>query len=79
MTKNITLTHEQANFLACYILITTNHRKEAADTWKKLAEEKNDDGTPKYKNAAGNASWWEESEERLTEIRKIIDDADLKD
>ncbi len=79
MKKIITLTHEQANLLSCYILLTTQYRKEEVESWKSLSAEKNLDGTPLFENAASNATWWSELEGRLTEIREIIDNSKLLD
>lgn len=69
----ITLTHEQANMLACYILLTTNHRHDEAKAWHELAKELNSDGTPKYKNAQSNGDFYEKMDGELEEIRKIIE------
>ncbi|MBQ6840436.1 MAG: hypothetical protein IJO45_07055 [Oscillospiraceae bacterium] len=78
MKKTITLTHEQANDLVCYILMTTNYRKGEREAWESLAREKMSDGTLKFPNAPGNAQFWQEMDTKLDEIRNIIDNATLK-
>lgn len=46
-----TLTAEQCSKLSLYILMTTKTREGEAATWEKLAEEKKEDGSPKYQDA----------------------------
>lgn len=75
MTRTITLTHEQANLLECYILMTTNYRKDEAEAWAELAKEKNEDGTPRFKNADSNSKYWHDLSNNLEEIRNIIENA----
>ena len=43
-----TLTAEQCSKLSLYILMTTKTREGEAEAWEKLAEEKKEDGSPKY-------------------------------
>lgn len=74
-TVTIKLTEDQANTLACYILMTTNHRKGERDAWLSLAEERNTDGSQKFIHASSNAAYYEELERQLTEIRHIIDNS----
>ena len=73
--RNITLTNEDANLLVCYILMTTQHRREVAESWAKLAEDKDDDGVPLFPNAQSNSEFWEMMSARLESIKKAIDDA----
>ncbi len=73
MNKTITLTIDEINTLACYILMTTNYRKKEAAAWDELAKEKKDDGTPKFEHAADNAKYWLELEDKLTEIREKME------
>lgn len=40
--------------------MSTKHREGEAKAWAELAEEKAEDGSPKYMNAAGNAEYWRE-------------------
>lgn len=77
MIKNIILTHEQATSLTCYLLMTTNYRKDEREAWERLATETKPDGTPKFPNAPGNARYWAELEQELDAIQKAIDDAPL--
>lgn len=75
MIKIITMTHEQANNLVCYLMMTTNYRKNEREAWERLAAETKEDGTPRYPNAPGNAKFWADTEHEIEAIRKIIDDA----
>ena len=79
MTKTITLTHDQANDLYCYLLMSTKYRKGERKVWDELAEEKKTDGTPKHANAESNAQFWAEMESTIGEILGIIDAAPLTD
>lgn len=63
-----TLTVEQCSKLSLYILMTTKTREGEAATWEKLAEEKKEDGSPKYIHAADNAQFWRELDADLREI-----------
>lgn len=60
-----TLTAEQCSKLSLYILMTT--REGEAATREKLAEEKKEDGSPKYIHAADNAQFWREFDDLLLE------------
>lgn len=64
--RSVTLTNDQWSCLVCYLLQSTKHREGKRDAWQELAQEKNADGTPKFKNAASNAAYWQE----------VIDDLD---
>lgn len=64
--RTVTLTNDQWNRLVCYLHLSTKHRTGERDAWQSLAEEKNADGSPKFKNAASNAAYWQE----------VIDDLD---
>lgn len=71
--RAVTLTNDQWQTLTCYILMTTQHRKGEREAWESLAREVNDDGSPRFKNAAANAEYYAELEEQLQEIKNIID------
>ena len=64
--RSVTLTNGQWSRLVCYLRMSTKHREGERDAWQELAKEKNEDGTPAFKNAAGNAAYWQE----------VIDDLD---
>jgi hypothetical protein len=64
--RSVTLTNDQWSRLVCYLHLTTKHREGERDAWQNLAQEKNADGTPKFKNASSNAAYWQE----------VIDDLD---
>ena len=68
-----TLTPEQCFKLSIYILMTTKTREGEVETWKKLAEEKNEDGSAKYIHAAGNEQFWRELNAELKEIMRILE------
>lgn len=59
--RSVTLTNDQWNTLVCYLRMSTKHREGERDAWQRLAEEKNPDGSPKFKNAADNAAFWQET------------------
>lgn len=71
----VELTQEQVNTLVCYILTTTRHREKEREAWEELAKEMNEDGTPKFKHAESNAEYYAKLEEKLTEIKIILDNA----
>lgn len=73
--KTVELTKDQLNTIVCYILMTTQHRKSEREAWEKLAQEKNEDGTPAFKNAQSNAEYYAELETKLTTIKEILDNA----
>ena len=79
MVKTITMTHEQATTLVCYLLMTTNYRKGEREAWERLATEKKEDGTLRFPNAPSNAKFWADTEKEIEAIRKIIDAAPLLD
>lgn len=58
--RTVTLTNDQWDLLVCYLLMTTKHREGERDAWLSLTQEKNSDGSPKFKNAAGNAAYWQD-------------------
>lgn len=67
------LTSEQRSKLSLYILMTTKTREGEAEAWEKLAEEKNEDGSPKYVHAADNARFWKELDADLNEILRVLE------
>ena len=73
--RAVELTNEQWNTLTCYILMTTQHRKGEKEAWQKLAEEINENGQPKFNNAASNARYYEDLEKTLKDIINAIDQA----
>lgn len=70
---SVTLTNEQWSHLVCYILMTTNHRKDERNAWEELSKETNEDGTPTFTKAQENIRFWEYMDKELNEIRQIID------
>lgn len=46
--KTVTMTREQWTTLTTYLLMSTKHREGEAKAWAELAEEKAEDGSPKY-------------------------------
>lgn len=69
----VTMTNEEWLKLTTYLLMSTNHRKGEAEAWERLATETNEDGSPKFKNAASNAEFWREMMVSIDNIRKTID------
>ena len=70
--RTVTLTNELCNMLQCYILMTTNHRKDEIKAWEELAQEKDENGAPKFKNAASNAKFWRDMEPQLQQILEAL-------
>ena len=54
--------------------MTTQYRTGELKAWQELAEEKEENGEPKFKNAAGNAEFWQQIERELEEIKKRVDE-----
>ena len=52
-------------------VICQKTREGEAEAWEKLAEEKKEDGSPKYIHAADNAQFWRELD---ADLRKILRD-----
>lgn len=73
--KAVTLTNEEWNSLVCFVLMTTQYRKGEAEAWERAAQEKDENGQIKYKNAQSNAEYWRNQNEVLEEILKKIDKA----
>ena len=74
MSKTITLTEEQLIDLETYILMTTGYRKREIGTWEKLAEERTEDGQPRFPKAEDNVRFLKEMDARLNEIVAAIDE-----
>lgn len=72
-SKAVTLTNELCSTLQCYILMTTNYRKGEIEAWEKLAQETDENGAPKFKNAASNAQFWRDMEIQLQQIYTAAD------
>lgn len=71
--RTVTLTNELCSTLQCYILMTTNYRKGEIEAWEKLAQETDENGAPKFKNAASNAQFWRDMEIQLQQIYTAAD------
>lgn len=54
------------------LLMTANERKAEAETWRKLAQETAEDGTPKYQNAVKNYQFWIRLQADVDEILERI-------
>ncbi|MDR0924191.1 MAG: hypothetical protein LBN31_07565 [Hungatella sp.] len=71
--KTVTLTKGQWSSLTIYLQISSRYREDEAKSWEKLAEELDEEGNPKYKNAHSNAKFWEEMNETIKSIKSKID------
>ena len=71
---SVTMSNELWSILTCYILMTTQHRKGELKAWEELAEEKDENGEPEFKNAASNAEFWRQLEQQLEEIKKRVNE-----
>lgn len=70
--KTVTLTNGLWNDLQVYILMTTKHREGELKAWEELAQETDENGTPKFKNAASNAKFWRDMEPQLQQILEAL-------
>lgn len=70
--KTVTLTNELCNTLQCYILMTTKHREDELKALEELAQETDENGAPKFKNAASNAQFWRDMEPQLQQILEAL-------
>lgn len=73
--KTITMTNSEWNKLIVFLQLSTSYRKNELDSWTRLAQEKNEDGTPTFKNAEDNAKFWKETIDEIDRIIAIIDGA----
>lgn len=71
--KSVSLTNEEWNRLAVYLLMTTNYRKGELEACRSLAEYKDENGNPEYPNMASNAKFWEEMNAFIEKVQKAID------
>lgn len=71
--KTVTLTNGLWNDLQIYILMTTKYREGELKAWEELAQETDENGAPKFKNAASNAQFWREMEPQLQQILEALD------
>ena len=71
--KTVTLTNELCSTLQCYILMTTKHREGELKAWEEMAQETDENGAPKFKNAASNAQFWRDMEPQLQQILEALD------
>lgn len=68
----IKLSQDDRTRLDIFLLMTTKYRQEEMKAWEELSKEKNEDGTPVYKNAEGNARWWRELCDAIPRIKDAI-------
>ena len=68
----IQLTHTEAVKLETFLLVTTKFRQGEFETYKKLAEEVDENGNPAFPKAADNAKFWSEQCEMMDSIQKRI-------
>lgn len=71
--KTVTMTNHQWNRLTVYLLMSTQYRMGEQESWEKLAQENNRDGSPVFQHAASNADFWKEMNDDLENIKAEID------
>lgn len=71
--RTVTLTNNDWNRLVCYLHMSTKYREGERDAWQDLAQEKDPDGAPKFKNAASNAAFWQEVIDDLERMLPKLD------
>lgn len=69
----VMLTDEQRRALSLYLSLTAHIRRGEIENWSRLEDEKSEDGTPVWRNAAGNKAFWEELTAKIEEIAKMLD------
>lgn len=76
--KTITLTNEQWSSLTMYLNMSRTYREGEKEAWEKLAEELDNEGNPKFKNAESNAKFWKKMNETIKDIKAKVDDESCK-
>ena len=71
--KAVTMPNELWSSLRVFLLMTTNFRKDEALSWGRLAQEKNEDGTPKYPKAEGNSEFWFDMQADMEKVLRRLD------
>lgn len=71
----VDLSIDDASKLACFLLMSSHYRREEAESWKRLAGELNEDGTPAFPAANSNAAWYRDLEPAIERVRHAIDAA----
>lgn len=72
-TKTVTLTNKLWHILQFYILSDTHNREERLKVWEELAQETDENGELKFKNAVSNAEFLRDMELQLQQILKALD------
>lgn len=73
--KIVRLDDGEAIVLSMFLTMTTRYRQEEAAACRRLSEERDADGTPKFPKMAANAAWWERADKMLEAIRDRVDAA----
>jgi hypothetical protein len=68
--KTITLTNDQWSTITAFIRMTTKYREGELKAWEELAQEKEEDGAPRFKNAAGNIEFWKQTISTIDAVQK---------
>lgn len=72
----VEMSYEQIKSLRIYLIMTTLKRKEEVNTWKKIAEEKQE-GTKEKESAEDNIALFEDINRNIEEIMKVLDESML--
>ena len=70
---SVTLTNGEWVTLLCYILASTRYRQGEQEACERLSAEKNEDGSPTFKDAADNAEFWKDTNATLERIKGAIE------
>ena len=73
--KIVKLDDEEAIVLSMFLAMTTRYRQDESASCRRLSEERNADGSPKFPKMAENATWWERADKMLEAIRDRVDTA----
>ena len=71
--RAITLTNHEWSRLSVFLLMTTHYREEERDGWRRLAEERDENGCKVWRNAEKNADFWQEQIDLIRNVQAAID------
>lgn len=70
---DIRITRKEKLKLEMFLHMSTHYRKDEMEAWKRLSEEKDENGNIKFKNARSNAEFWKKQNEFLEDFLRRIE------
>ena len=70
--RAVTLTNKQWSKLTSYLAMSSQGMEQSAESWARLAQERDDGGNARFPHAAGNAEYLMELIASVEAIRKTI-------